>query len=160
VKDIVPVADNTPTADGFMGASVGYKGFLVQVQFYTRFGGKEYNQTLVDRVENADPRYNVDSRVLEQRWKQPGDKAAYKNIADLGNSFLSDRFVQKENILELNSLYFSYDFNKAMAKKMAMKTLRAAFTMNDGYRWSTMRVERGIDYPFARMFTFSLQTSF
>lgn len=160
VKDIVPVADNTPTADGFMGASVGYKGFLLQVQFYTRFGGKEYNQTLVDRVENADPRYNVDSRVLEQRWKQPGDKAAYKNIADLGSSFLSDRFVQKENILELNSVYFSYDFNKAMAKKLAMKTLRASFTMNDGYRWSTMRIERGIDYPFARMFTFSLQTSF
>lgn len=160
VKDIVPVADNTPIADGFFGASVGYKGFLVQVQFYTRFGGKEYNQTLVDRVENADPRYNVDKRVLEQRWKKPGDQALYKNIADLGTSFLSDRFVQKENILELNSVYASYDFNKAFCNKLAMKNLRLSLTVNDAYRWSSMKIERGLEYPFARLFTFSLQTSF
>lgn len=160
VKDIVPVADNTPVADGFFGASIGYKGLLVQVQCYTRFGGKEYNQTLVDRVENADPRFNVDKRVLEQRWKKPGDQALYKNIADLGTSWLSDRFVQKENILELNSVYASYDFNKAFCNKLAMKSLRLSFTVNDAYRWSSMQIERGLEYPFARMFTFSLQTSF
>lgn len=160
VKDIVAVADNTPIADGFFGTSIGYKGFLLQVQFYTRFGGKEYNQTLVDRVENADPRYNVDKRVLEQRWKKPGDQALYKNIADLGTSWLSDRFVQKENILELNSVYVSYDFNKTFCNKLAMKSLRLSLTANDAYRWSTMKIERGLNYPFARAFTFSLQTSF
>jgi outer membrane receptor protein involved in Fe transport len=160
VKDIVPVADNTPIADGFFGASVGYKGFLVQVQMYTRFGGKEYNQTLIDRVENADPRFNVDKRVLEQRWKKPGDKALYKNIADLGTSFLSDRFVQKDNVLELSSVYASYDFNKTFCNKLAMKSLRVSLTVNDALRWSSMKIERGLDYPFARLFTFSLQTSF
>lgn len=160
VKDIVPVADNTPTADGFFGASVGYKGFLMQVQLYTRFGGKEYNQTLIDRVENADPRYNVDKRVLEQRWKKPGDKALYKDIADLGSSFLSDRFVQKDNVLELSSVYASYDFNKNFCNKLAMKSLRVSLTVNDALRWSSMKIERGLDYPFARLFTFSLQTSF
>jgi hypothetical protein len=41
-----------------------------------------------------------------------------------------------------------------------MKYLRAAFTMNDAWRWSSMQIERGIDYPFARSFTFSIQTSF
>ena len=160
VKDIVPVADNTPTADGFFGTNISWKGFLLQVQFYTRFGGKEYNQTLVDRVENADPRYNVDSRVLSQRWKKAGDQAFYKDIADLGSSRLSDRFIQKDNVLDLNSVYFSYDLNKDFCRKLAMKNLRASVTMNDGYRWSSMQVERGIDYPYARMFTFSIQTSF
>jgi TonB-linked SusC/RagA family outer membrane protein len=160
VKDIVPVADNTPIADGFFGASVGYKGFLMQVQMYTRFGGKEYNQTLIDRVENADPRFNVDKRVLEQRWKKPGDKALYKDIADLGTSFLSDRFVQNDNVLELSSVYASYDFNKSFCSKLAMKSLRVSLTVNDALRWSSMKIERGLDYPFARLFTFSLQTSF
>ncbi len=36
-----------------------------------KFGGYMFNQTLVDRVENADPRYNVDRRALEQRWQKP-----------------------------------------------------------------------------------------
>jgi len=160
VKDIVPVGDNTPTAYGYFGTNVSWKGFLLNLIFYTRFGGEEYNQTLVDRVENADPRYNVDSRVLSDRWKQPGDKALYKNIADLGTSFASDRFVQKDNVLELQSVYLSYDFAKKVYSKLAMKNLRLSFTMNDIWRWSSMRIERGIQYPFARSFTFSIQTSF
>jgi hypothetical protein len=41
-----------------------------------------------------------------------------------------------------------------------MKNLRVALTLNDGWRWSSMQVERGIDYPFARSFTFSIQTMF
>jgi TonB-linked SusC/RagA family outer membrane protein len=160
VKDIVAVADNTPTADGFFGGSVAWKNFLLQVQFYTKFGGKDYNQTLVDRVENADPRYNVDRRVLEERWKKPGDIAKYKDIASTGTTMVSDRFVQSDNVLELNSVYMSYDFGKSFCKRLSMRSLRASFTMNDVYRWSTMEIERGLEYPFSRSFTFSIQTSF
>jgi TonB-linked SusC/RagA family outer membrane protein len=160
VKDIVAVADNTPTADGFFGGSVSWKSFLLQLQFYTKFGGKDYNQTLVDRVENADPRYNVDRRVLEERWKKPGDIAKYKNIASTGTTMVSDRFVQRDNVLELNSVYMSYDFSKSFCKRLAMRSLRASFTMNDVYRWASMEIERGLEYPFSRSFTFSIQTSF
>jgi TonB-linked SusC/RagA family outer membrane protein len=160
VRDIVPVGDNTPTAYGYFGGNIGYKRFLLNVIFYARFGGKEYNQTVVDRIENADPRDNVDSRALSQRWKKPGDKALYKNIAEIGQSMASERFVQKDNVLELQSLYLSYDFAKAIYSKLAMRNLRVAFTMNDVGRWATMQTERGIDYPFARSFTFSIQTSF
>lgn len=160
VRDIVPVGDNTPTAYGYFGGNIGYKRFLLNVNFYGRFGGKEYNQTVVDRIENADPRDNVDSRALSQRWKKPGDKALYKNIAEIGQSMASERFVQKDNVLELQSLYLSYDFAKAIYSKLAMRNLRVAFTMNDVGRWATMQTERGIDYPFARSFTFSIQTSF
>jgi hypothetical protein len=41
-----------------------------------------------------------------------------------------------------------------------MRSLRASLVTNDAYRWSSMQIERGLDYPFARMFTFSIQTSF
>jgi TonB-linked SusC/RagA family outer membrane protein len=159
VKDVVPVADNTPFAYGYFGPNVTYKRFLLNVLFYTRFGGKEYNQTLVDRIENANPRFNVDSRVLSDRWKRPGDKALYKNIRSTDITYVSDRFIQKDNVLELQSVYLSYDFDKRIYSKMAMRNLRVSFTMNDIFHWSTMKAERGIDYPFARSFTFSIQTS-
>ncbi|WP_240348413.1 SusC/RagA family TonB-linked outer membrane protein [Longitalea arenae] len=159
VKDVVPVADNTPFAYGYFGPNISYKRFLLNVMFYTKFGGKEYNQTLVDRIENADPRNNVDSRVLADRWKKPGDKALYKDIRSTDKTFVSDRFIQKDNALELQSVYLSYDFDKRIYSKLAMRNLRAAFTMNDIWRWGSMKAERGIDYPFARSFTFSIQTS-
>ncbi|HEY6901546.1 MAG TPA: SusC/RagA family TonB-linked outer membrane protein [Puia sp.] len=160
VHDIMPVADYTPKVMGSFGSTVSYKQFQFNIVFTTRLGGKDYNQTLVDRVENADPRYNVDSRVLTDRWKAPGDHARFKNIADLGTSKVSSRFIQDDNTLDLTSVYFSYDFKKSIYSKMAMKSLRLAFTTNDVYHWSSLKIERGIDYPFARSFTLSLQTSF
>lgn len=160
VDDIVPIRDGTPALEGYFGGSIYYKGFLLNCTFYTRFGGYDYNQTLVDRVENADPRYNVDRRALEHRWKKPGDVALYKNIADQGTTYVTERFIQKDNVLELNSVYLSYDFNGDLLKKMHLKNLRTAVTMNNVWRTSSVAVERGIDYPFARTFTFSIQTTF
>ncbi|WP_319499632.1 SusC/RagA family TonB-linked outer membrane protein [uncultured Draconibacterium sp.] len=160
VADVVPIKDGTPTLEGYFGGSVYFKGFLLSCTFRSYFGGYNYNQTLVDRVENASPRYNVDERALENRWKQPGDVALYKDISDLGTTYVTERFIQKDNVLELNSVYFSYDFDKDWIKKFSLENLRAAITLNDVWRASSIDVERGIDYPFARNFTFSIQTTF
>jgi outer membrane receptor protein involved in Fe transport len=159
-QDIVPVGNAEPKVEGYFGASIRYKQFNLNFNFYTRLGGQQYNQTLVDRVENADPRYNVDSRVFDDKWKAPGDLTFYKNIADLGQTQVSSRFVQSDNELELESLYLSYDAKKSFYSKLGMESLRFAFTMNDAWRWSSIRQERGIDYPYARSFTFSLMTNF
>ena len=102
----------------------------------------------------------MDSRVLADRWKNPGDRAFFKNIANLNTSELSDRFVQKDNELTLQSLYISYDLAPRVYTRLGMRTCRLAFTMNDVFHWSTMKIERGVDYPYARSFTFSVQTSF
>ena len=160
VKDITPIKDGTPILDGYFGGNIYYKGFLLNCSFYTRFGGYNYNQTLVDRIENADPRYNVDKRALENRWKQPGDIALYKDISELGTTYVTERFIQKENVLELRSVYLSYDFKKEVLKKINLENLRASITLNDIWRASSIAVERGVDYPFARNFTFSIQTTF
>ena len=158
--DIVPVADNTPRVMGSFGTTASYKRFQLNAIFTTRLGGKDYNQTLSDRVENADPRYNVDSRALTQRWQKPGDHALFKNISDLSTTFVSSRFIQKDNTLDLTSVYLSYDFGKEVYSRLAMQNLRVAFTMNDVAHWSSMKIERGIDYPYAKSFTLSLQTNF
>jgi hypothetical protein len=68
--------------------------------------------------------------------------------------------VQKESRLELKSVFMSYDAPAALYKKLRMKNLRFALTMNDLFYWSTVKQERGIQYPFARSFTFSLSTRF
>ncbi|WP_225871119.1 SusC/RagA family TonB-linked outer membrane protein [Pedobacter frigiditerrae] len=160
IRDTQPVGDSTPFAEGSFGGNISYKQFMLSFSFFYRFGGDMYNQTLVDRVENADPRYNVDSRVLAQRWQKPGDIVFYKNIADLGQTKATSRFIQKDNQLELRSVYLSYDLKKTVAKKLWMQGLRASFTANDIFKSTSAQIERGIDYPFARSVMFALQATF
>ncbi|MFB0495769.1 SusC/RagA family TonB-linked outer membrane protein [Mucilaginibacter sp. NFR10] len=160
VKDVQDVGNTTPKAEGFFGSTVSYKRFMLSFSFHYRFGGQAFNQTLIDRVENADPRFNVDSRVLEQRWKQPGDRTFFKNITDLTDTYVSSRFVQKDNLIELQSLYLSYDFKPNAIRRLGLQNLRLAATANDVFRTSTIQAERGIYYPFARSLTFSLLGSF
>jgi TonB-linked SusC/RagA family outer membrane protein len=160
VKDIMPVADGAPKAEGNVSANVGYRNFMLSLSFYYRFGGYTYNQTLVDRIENADPRFNVDSRVLNERWIKPGDQTFFKNIADLSITNVSSRFVQKDNLMELRSIYLSYDFKRELIKKYGFQNLRTSLTLNDIFRTSSIEMERGTSYPFARSLTVSLLASF
>jgi len=159
-RDITVVGNATPKMEGSFGTTVRYKQFMAVVYFQTRFGGDLYNQTLVDRVENADPRYNVDRRVFEEKWQKPGDRAFFKNIQDLGQTRVSSRFIMPDHTLSLQSVFLSYDLNPALAAKLAMSRLRLGVTANDLFRWSSVQIERGIDYPFARTATFTLQAAF
>lgn len=160
VNDIQPVGNTDSKVEGFFTTSSRYKQFNLQVTFYSRWGGHLYNQTLVDRVENADPRYNVDDRVLSERWEKPGDHVFFKNIADLGTTQVSSRFVQRDNVLALQSIYLSYDAGHAIYARLGMKGLRFSFTTNDLFWWGSVKQERGIDYPYARSFTTSLLATF
>jgi TonB-linked SusC/RagA family outer membrane protein len=160
VKDVQAVGNSTPKAEGFFGGNISYKRFMLSASFHYQYGGETYNQTLIDRVENADPRFNVDSRVLSERWIKPGDQAFFKDIKDLNKTYVSSRFVQKDNLIELQSLYLSYDFKPELIRKAKFQNLRVAITANDIFRSSSIDIERGIQYPFARSLTFSLQASF
>lgn len=159
VNDIGPMADPTPKVQGTFGTAISYKGFQFNTLFTTTIGGKDYNQTLVDRVDDVDPRYNVDSRALSDRWKTPGDHAQFKSISDLSITYPTSRFIQKLSTLDLSSVYLSYDFSKRFYSRLSMKSLRLALTANEVFFWSTEKIERGINYPYARSFTFSIQTS-
>ncbi|MCA5006322.1 SusC/RagA family TonB-linked outer membrane protein [Sphingobacterium sp. WQ 366] len=159
-RDIAVVAVATPKAEGFLGATIRYKQFSAVTYVQVRVGGKSYNQTLVDRVENADPRYNVDSRVLEEKWKQPGDLSFYKSIRDLGQTRVSSRFIMDDNLVNLQSLFLSYDAKQEFAQRFKLSNLRFNITTNDLLRWSSIQQERGISYPFARSLSFALQASF
>lgn len=159
-RDYVVIGDPNPKVSGYFGGTVNYKRFSLYVQFQTYFGGDKYNLTLVERVENADPRYNVDKRVFEEKWKQPGDLSFYKNIADNGETDVSSRFIQPDNLINLQSVNLSYDMNKKIASKLSMSSLMFQVTANDVVRWSSVKEERGINYPFTRSLTFSIRAAF
>lgn len=160
IRDTQPIGNQESKGEGTFGSNITYKQFFLSFIFHYQFGGDYYNQTLVDRVENADPRYNVDIRSLTQRWKQPGDVALYKNIADLGTTYATSRFVQRNNEIDLQSVNLSYDLTKKAAKKIGFQTLRLSLIANDLFESSSIRIERGINYPYARNLTCSLQATF
>ncbi|MDN3582405.1 SusC/RagA family TonB-linked outer membrane protein [Mucilaginibacter flavus] len=160
IADTQPIGDSEPKIEGYLGSNISYKQLYLSFTFHYRFGGQQFNQTLIDRVENADPRFNVDSRALSQRWQKPGDVALYKNIADLGTSYATSRFVQKENTIDLPAVTLSYDIKKSLAKRLGMQMVRASLTVNDVFHTSSIETERGITYPYARSLTCSIQATF
>lgn len=145
---------------GNMGTTVSYKGFGLTSIFRYSIGGDIYNQTLMDKIENNSPYYNADIRVLEERWKQPGDHSKYKAITDLTTTQVSSRFVQRENFIALSSLNMYYEFPKQLIGKYRLERLRAVFSANEVFRASTVRMERGISYPYARTYNFGVTVQF
>lgn len=152
--------DTEPKVSGSFGANADWKGFNLNVSFLYQLGGQVYNQTLVDRVEDADLSRNVDERVLKGRWQKPGDHTFFKDIASRDRTEVTSRFVQDENVLTFKSLSLSYSFPQKWIKKMYMERLKLTFQMEDLFRISTVKRERGLDYPFARAFNFGLQVQF
>ncbi|MHA4895284.1 SusC/RagA family TonB-linked outer membrane protein [Pedobacter sp. PWIIR3] len=160
IRDQQPIGNTEALAEGNIGTTINYKGFTLNVNFWYRLNADIYNQTLVDRIENADPRFNVDRRAMTLRWSQPGDNALYKNIKDLTPTRASSRFVQSESLIDLQSVNLSYDLKRELVRRMGFQNIRASITANDLFRSSTIQIERGINSPFARSATFSLLASF
>lgn len=158
--DQVVCGDAMPKCTGTFGVNFNYKGFYVNTSFYYQFGGQTYNQTLVDRVENAYIGLNVDKRIYNSVWKKPGDVVDFAyNRFSLTKP--SSRFIQDLNELRFSTLNVGYDFRyNDFLKKIQIEQLKVSFYMNDIFRASTVKVERGLDYPFARTYSISLQATF
>ena len=158
----VVVGDKQPKLSGTFGFNFEYKGFSVNTSFYYKLGGQYYNQTLVDKVENVDIQYNVDKRMLTDRWTTPGVPAKFRKFDPYAAlTRPTSRFVQDVRELQMTSLNIGYDFRYwGFLKKTGIERLKLQFYMNDVFRTSTIKAERGIEYPFARSCSFSLQATF
>lgn len=159
-EDQVVCGDTRPKCTGNFGLNMDYKGFSLSLSFYYRLGGQIYNQTLVDRVENAYIGLNVDRRIYDSVWKKPGDKVHF-SYTPYKKTKPSSRFVQDLNEVRLSTLNIGYDFKySSVLKYLSVERLKVNFYMNDVFRASTVRIERGLTYPFARTCSFSLQATF
>ena len=159
----VAVGNTEPKFNGSFGLNVTYKNWSLFASFLYEWGGQEYNQTLVDNVENANIKTgNVDLRVLTDRWKKPGDIAQFKDIKDSNLTTLpTSRFVQDKALLHLNSLTISYDFDREWIKKhLRMNMLRLEANTSELINWNSIRQERGLSYPRSWKMSFSLKAQF
>ena len=152
--------DTSPLGYGTLTSYLFWKGFSLNASFGYSFGAVVYNGTLATRVEGANPAYNADKRVFNDRWRQPGDVAKYRDIADTSSPYQTSRFVQREHFLTLRSLSFGYETDAPWVKKLLMRRARVELLANDLFYLSTVKRERGLDYPFARSVEMSLRLSF
>lgn len=163
--DQVVIGNTEPDAQGTFGFSATWKNFSLYTTFMYEFGGQRYNQTLVDKVEDADVYdYNVDRRVLTERWQKPGDVAAFRSLSsgvgNIATTRPTSRFVQDYNYLTLNSLSLEYTFDNELIAPWGFSMLRLELSANDLFYASTVKQERGLSYPYSRSFSFAIKASF
>jgi TonB-linked SusC/RagA family outer membrane protein len=160
-KDIRAVGSTDPEIFGNFSTMVRYKGFSVNAAFRYTAGGQQYNTTLVNRVESGNYKYNVDSRVYDSRWQQPGDIAAFKGLLITAPTYKTSRFVQDENTLVCSNVNFQYEIRSAnFLKRLKLDALNFKADMAEPMYLSSIRRERGTDYPFSRQFSFSINATF
>ena len=159
-NDKVVCGTTDPKFRGTLNSFLTFKGISLNMSFNFQWGGQTYNQTLASRVEGVNPNSNCDRRVLYDRWKKPGDRTFFKNIALEENvSNLTTRFVQDYNYFQIGSISLGYEMRRELCRKIGLTGLRFNFNMGDIARFSSVKEERGLSYPFARQFTFSLSAS-
>jgi len=162
--DEVVLGNGRPTMESIFSSNLRIKNFLFNVNLRYTYGGDRLNRALFNKVENISRGQrinNQDVRALTQRWIQPGDITPFKSISSFSNTPISSRFIQKENVLIGESINVSYEFKtQPWLKKLSLERLRLSAYMNDIFRVSSIETERGLNYPFTRAVSFSLNAYF
>lgn len=160
-RDRVANGIEQPKFRGNFSTLVRYGSLSMNASFGYRFGGQIYNQTLIDKIENADRLFNVDARVFTDRWKAPGDVALYRGLNETLTIYPSSRFVQDENTITCQNINLSYDIrNPRLLKSIGLESLTLTGNTGELFYSSSVRQERGTAYPFTRQFSMSLYAAF
>ena len=163
VNDEVVVGDSQPKIEGLVGTMLYFKGLSVGCYFRYRWGGQVFNSSLFQKVENIGTQEvynNQDKRALYDRWSETNREAYFKGLSLVQKTEKSSRFVMDDNSFVGESFNIGYEFPDRIARRMRLGALNVQMTMTDVFRATSVRVERGIDYPFARTVTMSLGVTF
>jgi len=163
--DQVVIGDNAPTLRGNLNLSVGFRGFTFAISASYRFGGQIYNSTLAERVEFPRQVSNFDRRIQES-WTEVGQVAPFRRLVNpnAGAGFIANpprptsRFIMNDNELFISSLNMGYEFQNL--GNIGIERLRLSFHMNELVRFSSVQIERGLNFPFARTFSLSMNVTF
>ena len=160
--DKVVIGDEAPKLEGSIFPMLSFRNWSLNISMSYKFGGQTYNLTRAENVENVDPRKNVDQRAFDERWTNVNDLFPYLDIADTESrtNYQSSRFVEDDDILEINRIEIAYEFRSNWLKQIGFKRLRLSAGMNDIARLSTVKYERGTSYPFSRGFSFTISPTF
>lgn len=151
-------------ATGVFSTSVNYQNFSLGVFIRYSFGADQFNTALYDKVENISSSNifdNQDARAFTDRWTTPGQIAQFKAISLTNETPISSRFIQKADYISGESLRLGYRVtNKAWLNKSGLAGLAFNAYANEFFRVSTIKAERGIEYPFSRIYSLSINVSF
>ena len=150
--DKVYLGSSDPLYRGNFSTMLMWKGFTLNLSFGYYWGGKMYNETLKNRVEVTLGDLtvsNVDRRVYTDRWTKPGDVTFFKKI-DNNPTRATSRFVMDNDVLELQSVSLQYKWDNSWIQKYNVQSITFGLNMSDLFHWSTVKMERGINYPYAR----------
>ena len=152
-SDKVYLGSKDPKYRGNFNTMFMWKGFTLNMSFGFYWGGKVYNQTLIDRVEVTRTTLmsqNVDARVYKDRWQKPGDVVSFKKFDNTATRATS-RFVMDDNVFELQSVALQYKWDEGwLHKHTPISSVIFSVNMSDLFHFSTVKMERGTSYPYAR----------
>ena len=134
-----------------------------KAKYYIRAADIDTLHELYEKVENISVTglsQNQDKRALYDRWQKPGDKAKFKGISQTDITPISSRFVQDNNYIAIESVRLAYEFPQRWMERIRFSGLTVSAYMNDICRFSTIKDERGISYPFARSVSMSISVNF
>lgn len=113
-------------------------------------------------MEYIDPYGNVDRRAFTERWKKPGDLVRFlgipENVSD--ENRYSERFVERDNTFAITSIMLNYEFKPGYLHKIGIKRLNLGIGVADITRFSSVKQERGTEYPFQRSFHITFRPTF
>lgn len=164
-NDMVYLGDRQPKVNGSINTSFSYKGLSINVGFNVRWGAHQVNFTELMKGENLSLLYNVDKRALTQGWEKPGDQSRYKlyQVTSDGSrqyTYPCDMFIHKDNVFSCSNINVSYTLPRKWCQKLGMESCSIRTNLSDIFYLSTIKRERGIDYPFSRNPNFSISCSF
>lgn len=109
---------------------------------------------------------NADRRALYSRWQKAGDHVFFKAIdgnISKADTKESSRFVMDDNEFYFSTINLSYRLDGKKfdwMKRVGVTSATLGLYMEDICRFSTVKMERGIDYPFSRQVSMSLNVVF
>ena len=152
-----------PKYRGNISTYFAWKDLTINLSFAYQWGGQQYNQTLLDKVEVTSGTinlYNVDRRVLEDRWQKAGDIKPFKGY-DSSTTKASSRFVMDDNVFQFQSASIEYRLHSDYLRdKWKIETINIGANMSDIFYISSIKRERGTSYPFARTLMLNLSLTF
>lgn len=155
--------DAEPKYWGNISTLFSYKDLSLNLSFAYKWGGQQYNETLMKKVEvsiGTIREQNVDKRVYTDRWQEVGDVKFFKGYSSSGTK-MTTRFVMDENVFEFQSASLQYQWHTPFVReKLGFRNINFSINMSDIFYISSIKRERGIEYPFARRIQLGLSCMF
>lgn len=153
-SEISVIGNREPKLFGTVNLSFSYRNLSLDAYCSYNLGSDIYNYTKMNRIENINPWMNTTKDIVKSRWKNKGDIVLYKKIIRDDPTYLTDRFVENQNLFKLSSINLTYQFPSTILERYKVNNLRFQLSATDLITFSNIIMEKGIYYPFARTYNF------